>query len=352
MISYIKTLEQKFDIEIVRSSHHIKGKNYFDLDSDGNIINIFLLRINLRDLSVLLPIADHLVELAIRNCNIKSLKGLESFSNLEVLDLRGNHLETSTLKNLSYLSKLKGLNVSGCNIEDTSYFQDLVYLEQLYVAGTNRLYEIKGLEQLKNLKHLDVERSKIDCIKKIKAHENLRSLHLSNTDVSKLSHLDRFPNLEELRMGNTYEIEKMEGLQVLPNLKELLIRGTSIKQIEGLERLTNLEVLDLSDNEITEIKGLGQLTKLRELNLNENKITKIENLDHLTNLEPLLLETNDIQTFDTNFLQHLVSECHIYMRGCERADDIAAIAPDYVKINFEKDFDYPTKLVWHKELFE
>ena len=352
MLHYIKTLEQKFDINIIRSNQHIRGKNYFDVDNDGNITKLFLRRVNLKDLSVLLPIADHLVELAVRYCNIKGLKGLKSFSNLEVLDLSGNHLVTPTLKNLNLLSKLRRLDVSGCNLKDTSYFGELIQLEQLYVGGSNRLYEINGLEQLKNLKHLDLEISLIDDIKKIHVHKNLHSLHLTNANVTKLSHFDRFPNLEELRMGNTYEIEKMEGLQVLSNLKELLIRGTSIKQIEGLERLTNLEVLDLSDNEITEIKGLGQLTKLRELNLNENKITKIENLDHLTNLELLLLETNDIQTFDTTFLQHLVSECHIYMRGCEQADDIAAIAPDYVKINFEKDFDYPTKLVWHKELFE
>ena len=351
MLNYIKTLEQKFDIEIVRSSHHIKGKNYFDLDSDGNIIKIFLLRVNLRDLSVLLPIADHLVELAIRNCNIKSLKGLDSFSNLEVLDLRGNHLETSTLKNLSYLSKLKGLNVSGCKIEDTSYFQDLVYLEQLYVAGTNRLYEIKGLEQLINLKHLDVERSKIDCIKKIKAHENLRSLHITNTDVIKLSHFDRFPNLVELMMGGVYEMEKIEGLQALTNLKQLLIEGTSIKKIEGLEQLTNLEVLDLSANEISEIKGLEQLTKLRELNLNENKIIKVENLEGLNNLELLLLDANEIESFDPTFLQYLDSECHIYMRGFNKVNEVTKLAPQHVKINFEEDFPYPTSLVWQKSLF-
>ena len=351
MISYIKTLEKKFDIKIVRSSQHVKGKPYYDADEDGNIKKLFLRRVNLKDLRVLLPIAEHLVELAVPYCNIKSLKGLKSFCNLEKLDLSGNRFVTPTLKNLNFLSKLKGLDVSGCNLKDTSYFGDLIQLEQLYVGGSDRLYEVNGLEQLKNLQHLDLEASLINSIKKIKVHENLRSLHLTNAEITKLSHLDRFPKLEELIMGSTYEIEKIEGLDALQNLKNLLIQGTSIKQIEGLEQLNNLEILDLSDNEITEIKGVSQLTKLRKLNLNENPITKIENLEGLINLELVLLEVKRLEDFDTFFLEQLISECHIYMHDYERLDEVESIAPKNVKFNFNPKFPYPTTILGNMRLF-
>ena len=354
MQDYIKTLEKKFDRDIVRSGEHIRGKNYYDVDKHGNIVKLYLFNVDLRSLDILLPISKHLVELTVQYGNIKSLKALKSFSNLEKLDLSGNRFVTPTLKNLNFLQKLKGLDVSGCNLKDTSYFGNLMQLEQLYVGGSDRLYEIKGLEQLKNLKHLDIERSQVDSIRKINVHENLRSLHLTSTEVTNLSYLDRFPYLEELRMGNTYEIEKIEGLEALQNLKQLLIRGTSIKQIEGLEQLTNLEVLDLSDNEITEIKGVSQLTKLRELNLNENPINKVENLDGLDNLELLLLETDDITDFDSTFLNNLESECHIYlyMRDSKKLERLKEEVPNSVKINFDPNYPYPTKLVWHKELFE
>ena len=352
MHNYIKTLEKKFDIEIVRSSQHLRGEDYFDLDKEGKIFKLYLCGIDMQSLDVLLPIADQLVELAVSDCNIKSLASLKAFPNLEVLDLSSNPLETSTLKNLNFLPKLKGLDVSDGIFTDTSYLGELIQLEELYIGGSDRLYEIKGLEQLKNLKHLDIERSLIDSIEKIQVHENLRSLHFTSADVTKLSYFNRFPNLEELRMGGNPEIKKMEGLKELQNLKQLLIRGTNIKEIEGLEQLTNLEVLDLSANEISEVRGIGHLTKLRELNLNENHITKVENLEGLINLELLLLEANNLKSFDTTFLQHLDSECHIYMRGFEQADNIAAIAPKHVKINLDEDFDYPTKLIWSKELFE
>ena len=345
MQDYIKTLEKKFDIKIECRSKNINADDYFDVDNLGNIVELYLSDIDMGSLEVLLPLADHLVELTLKSCNIKSLASLKSFSNLEVLNLRDNKLDILTLKNLNFLPKLKKLDVSRCDLEDTSYLGDLIQLEYLNIGSSNSLYEIKGLERLNKLQLLDVERSSIESIRNIHVNENLRSLNLSDTGVTKISDLDRFPNLEELKIRANYRMEKMEGLSVLRNLKQLLIRGTSIKQIEGLEQLTNLEVLDLSDNEILEINGLSQLTKLRKLNLNENDIRKVENLDGLINLELLMIEANKIQTFNPNFLEHLVSECHIYMRGFKQADEIAAIAPQHVKINFRKDFPYPYILI-------
>jgi Leucine-rich repeat (LRR) protein len=51
-----------------------------------------------------------------------------------------------------------------------------------------------------------------------------------------------------------------------------------LQKIEGLEAVPNLVELNLSYNMITRIENLDHLIKLRELNLAENNIRKIENV--------------------------------------------------------------------------
>lgn len=343
MIDFIKKLEKKFETQIIYSKEHIWG-NYYDVDNDGNVIKLYLDEIDLKDLDILLPIADNLVYLGLVKCNISTLKSLKSFINLEVLDLSLNRLHGSTLEHLSHLKKLKKLDLSGTNLKDTSSLGGLDNLEMLFIGGSDRLYEINGWEGLKSVSHLDASNSCINSIESICANENIRILNLEGTDIKKITHLERFPNLENLNLNSTF-VETMEGLKTSKNLKKLFLSTWRIKRIEGLENLSKLEVLDLNLNEISKIEGLDNLTNLKWLSLNENHITKVENLDNLINLELLLLEANKpITYFDTMFFNNLVSDCYIYMRGEKNIEKIQAAAPKNVKINYDDDYRWPTSL--------
>ncbi|OVE55791.1 leucine-rich repeat domain-containing protein [Chryseobacterium mucoviscidosis] len=349
MTDFIKKLEKEFDIQIIRSKEHI-WDNYYDVDEDGNIKTLYLNKVNLKDLDVLLPIANSLVNLALVKCNIRTLESLKYFTRLEVLNLCLNSLHGSTLRHLKYLKYLRYLDLGGTNLKDTSILGDLIGLEILSISGGNAYREINGLEQLKSLQHLNVSWSGIDHIKKIKVNENIRSLNIGETDIKRITDLERFPHLEELRVNGTL-VEKIEGLDTLQNLKQLFISATQVEEIEGLESLTNLEILDLSYNEISKVKGLDSLKNLRKLNLNENKITKVENLDRLINLEFLTLEVNKIKEFDASFLYKLISECFISL--CFTGDYIKEIkdVPKNVTIKFEADHFVPRTLYTSKDLF-
>ncbi|KUJ55320.1 leucine-rich repeat domain-containing protein [Chryseobacterium aquaticum] len=348
MIDFIKKLEKEFDTQIIRSNKHI-WENYYDIDNDGNITTLFLDEVNLKDLNVLLPIADSLVKLALTYCNIETLHPLKSFSMLKTLDLTGNNLHPLTLGYLNDLKNLKKLDLGGTNLNDTSLLGDLIGLEILSLSGGNPYCEIKGLEKLKSLQHLNISWSAIGNIKEINVNENLRSLNIGETDIKRITDLERFPYLEELRL-NGNRIKKIEGLDKLHNLKKLFISSIGIKKIEGLESLTNLEILELSNNEISKIRGLDSLKNLKELSLDENEIVRVENLDNLTNLELLLLRTDNTHYFDWTFINNLVSECHIYVDNSS-ADELKVMAPKNVKINFNKDFPYPTSLYESKDFF-
>ena len=320
------------------------------IDKDGNIKTLYLNEVDLKDIDVLLPIADSLVKLAIPYCNVEMLRPLNAFSRLETLDLTGNELPEKSFRYLRDLKSLKNLDLAATELKDTSLLGDLMNLEILYIGGGNRYLEVNGLEHLKFLQRLDVSLTRIDHIKKINVNENIRSLNIGETKIEKITDLERFPYLEELRVNGTL-VEKIEGLDTLHNLKQLFISATHVEEIEGLDSLTNLEVLDLSYNEISKIKGLDNLKNLRELNLNENKITKVENLDHLINLEYLIFEANEIKEFDTSFLSNLVSECFISL--CFTGDYIKEIkdVPKNVTIKFEDDHFVPRTLYRSKDLF-
>ncbi|KPH15018.1 leucine-rich repeat domain-containing protein [Chryseobacterium sp. ERMR1:04] len=350
MIDFIKKIEKEFDTQIIPSNEHI-WENYYEMDKEGNIKTLYLDKVDLKDIDVLFPIAGSLVKLALTYCNVEALRPLKAFSQLETLDLTGNHLHAKTLRYLGDLKSLRNLDFGGANLKDTSLLGDLIDLEILSISGGNPYLEINGLEQLKSLQHLNISWSAIENIEKINVNENIRSLNIGETNIKRITDLERFPYLEELRLNGSL-IEKIEGLDTLHNLKQLFISATQVEEIEGLESLTNLEVLDLSYNEISKIRGLDSLKNLKKLNLNENKITKVENLDHLINLEYLTFEANKIKEFDASFLSNLVSECFISL--CFTGNHIKEIKdiPKNVTIKFEADHFVPRSLYMPKDFFQ
>ena len=98
------------------------------------------------------------------------------------------------------------------------------------------IFEIRGLNNLTNLKVLDLS---INCIREIKG-------------------LDMLERLEKLYL-NDNKINKIEGLDNLKNLKVLRLGHNFIKKVEGLSNLKNLEVLELESNKISQdlINRLG-----------------------------------------------------------------------------------------------
>lgn len=104
-------------------------------------------------------------------------------------------------------------------------------------------------------------------------------IHTPFADNIELIHL--YPNLQEALFGYD-DIDKIEGLENLTNLKTLMISDSpQLTKIEGLENLQNLEMLMLVDNNITKIEGLSGLKHLGYLQLENNQIETIENIEQI-----------------------------------------------------------------------
>lgn len=333
MNEFIKELGRKLDKQIVLSEEIIPYKNTYTKGNEGNITGLSLYNTKLKELDVLRPIADDLLELYLIENAIHDLMQLEHFSKLVKLGLRDSTIANTDVKHLLNLTKLKFLELSETEIRDTSYLGNLNKLEYLHLGSSFHLTEIKGLEKLTNLKVLDCSGSKFLSIQQIDGPEGIDRISVSCSELESMSGIERFPNLKEIDISST-GVTEIKGLESLRELRKLNVSASNLKKISGLDTLENLENLHLGHGELTKIEGLDALINLRRLNLRENEIRKVENLESLVSLEYLGLEMNNIDAIDSTFLSVIRNPCEIYLGGNNIGmQDIGIHPPDHISLH-------------------
>lgn len=106
------------------------------------------------------------------------------------------------------------------------------------------------------------------------------------------------PNLEVLHLGYN-NITNMAALQLsrLTNLRALFLQGNEISKVDGLEGLQDLRELVLDRNKIKTISSTSFASQwnVTELHMEENRIRELNHLEPLQNLQRLYLGMNRIQ---------------------------------------------------------
>ena len=176
---------------------------------------------------------------------------LKKFPNLEVLDLKINHI--TKLEGLGSLTELRELSIE-----------------------ENQIKKIEGLDNLKNLKYLTLGES---------YH------YLGGNEVRKIENLESLHNLEILELANN-KIQKIEGLDSLQNLIELDLAYNQIEVIEGLDGLSNLRKLHLNENQIQHL-DLSVIPPLEELDLSGNPINSITDFKSVKKIETFFIDPSN-----------------------------------------------------------
>jgi len=160
----------------------------------------------------------------------------------------------------------------------------------------------------------------------------IERLNLHGNCIRKLEWLDALRRLRELILCFN-EIHKIEGLDELRQLRRLELGFNLIKRIEGLRGPTNLEVLELNNNLIYRLEDIGVLKKhvpdLVELNLHNNAVCEVKSYrSHVIRRLPALILLDRVE-----------------VDGKERAraaDNITSITPELLKAHAyaRKRFNY------------
>jgi Leucine-rich repeat (LRR) protein len=156
----------------------------------------------------------------------------------------------------------------------------------------NSLTTLSGLIHLRTIKVLCLNNNKIESIlPKLKGGGYQK---IDENDVL-------LPNLEVLHLGFN-GISDLVNLQIgrLKSLKALFLQGNEITKIDGLENLIELRELVLDKNKIkmiNEASFVGQANRLHELHIEENRLKDLQNIPTLRVLQKLYVANNKISEF-------------------------------------------------------
>jgi len=114
----------------------------------------------------------------------------------------------------------------------------------------------------------------------------LEMRNASISDIQDIKYLDELKTLKHLDLSNN-NITEITGLDRFKHLESLILSNNKITEIKGLDKLKNLIILDLSSNQINEINGLKNLSNIQNLDLSDNLVNSTESLKELAHLDKL-----------------------------------------------------------------
>ncbi|MDQ7916077.1 hypothetical protein RBU60_00675, partial [Mesonia sp. MT50] len=210
---------------------------------------------------------------------------LETFSNLESLNLSNNNGLTALPPELGNLTNLTDLRFNNCSIE--------------VVPIT--------IENLTNLNYLQFNNNDITLLpEQIGTLINLEALVASPNPFPSIPvEIGNLVNLEYLDLSGSLITNIPVAIGGLDNLTELYLDDNEIELIpeNSIGNLTTLTTLRLDNNNITELpEDIGNLVDLTQLTLNYNELTTLPSgIGNLINLVQLTLQNNLLETLPESF---------------------------------------------------
>ena len=242
-------------------------------------------------------LSNSLQELVLRSNLIASMEGVQSLRILTKLELYDNQIEN--VSHVEDLKQLKILDLSYNSIRSMAPVSACPLLEELYLAQ-NKLKEIEGVAGLVHLKCLDLGANRIRSMGNagLSTLCSLQSLWLGKNKIEVIEDINDLPNLRQFDCQNnrltTLNWEgSSKGIYGLKRLEELYLACNAISDLQGLPRDAPLSTLDLSTNKINTLEGIQYMTHLNELWMTAADLAMFEQLEPLKallDLECLYLE--------------------------------------------------------------
>lgn len=275
-----------------------------DITLFGNFTQLESLDLRGNHVQDLSPLADlrALTELNLRDNYISDLAGVNFASiahlPLRQLNLRDNIAESgarlSDIELLGDLTQLESLNLRDNHIQDLAPLTFLTSLSSLNLRG-NQVSDLVPLQTLSALNELNLRENALTDLAPLSALTNLEYLNIHSNPVNAgFEALTNLPGLHTLIMRNVALGEHVVYLDNLDNLQRLNLRNTGIANTQPLGFMRQLEQLDLRDNFINDISAFSTLTSLKALDLANNQVRDIQALRPLTNMQDLNLSGNAV----------------------------------------------------------
>lgn len=266
---------------------------------------------------------DDISYITIGSNDIKSLKGIEKYTNLKSINILENSIE-----DISPLFEIKGLTgiiINKNKITSIQGINKLNKLTNINIIENNITAGLDELAELKNLYSLNLKNCNLDdkCMEYISKLELLSVLDISNNNIKDLSAIESNKNLYQLNASYN-PIEKI-GKSASVNYVDF--SNCNLEKIDEVVNLENVLDLNLSNNKISDISKISKLNKLKNINISYNKDIK--------GIENIRLDDNDDEYYGRVILS---------IKGCNLSDisslkNVAGIKILDISENPIKNFD-------------
>ncbi|QHI36046.1 Internalin-A [Kordia antarctica] len=189
----------------------------------------------------------------------------------------------------------------------------------------NELLKIKNITTIKICNHLisrlgdekglQLPQLYIKDYSPIREFKELEKLEIIESNISEIEFLTDLPNLKYLNLSNNLITSRNFGpIQTLKQLNYLNLTHNKIHAFGGYYSnipFSKLEHINLSNNKVQSLGNLEMLGQLRILILKDNYIDKIENLYKSKNLVLINLEDNILKDEQISNLKEYLPNCEI-----------------------------------------
>lgn len=198
-----------------------------------------------------------------------------------------------------YNSEYEDLQTDGKNVlEVLSFYPKLENINiELHQLVLNDLSPIVNFPNLKNLYlHCTCNVEDIDCLAELRQLENIA---LYDTNIKNIDIFSALTNLKQISIDGG-QIEDLTPLSGFKSLTGINFRNNLIKDISSLESNDNLQFLLLDSNRLTDVSVINNFKNLISLGLGGNEIKDVSSLENLNQLRYLNLLNNSIEVLNLN----------------------------------------------------
>lgn len=217
--------------------------------------------------------------LIMKNLNIKSVEGIQYFTNIRGINLTGNLL--TSLPKIGRLGQLQTLNVRN-----------------------NQLTALPALDSLKNLTNIYADNNALTTLPTLSANLKLLSIQVSYNQIQTLPSLSTLNKVNILDVSHN-KLTSLPSLSGLVALERLYCAGNKLTALPSLSNLSNLKRINISRNLFANVQDLSANTLLSEFVADSNLLTSTPDLSNLKGLTKIQIQNNFL-TFDdlVRYLNH------------------------------------------------
>ncbi|MGK7395886.1 MAG: leucine-rich repeat domain-containing protein [Candidatus Cyclobacteriaceae bacterium M3_2C_046] len=227
---------------------------------------------------------------------IYSLDPLKSLVNLQELNFSGTHVRS--IDSLHQLDNLKIISCNNTPLSNLEAFGKLPSLERIYCDNTLITKSQANQFMLENPNVLVIFKSDVllnwwnilsDDWKK--AFQNLVPIN-GSPEKEQLAQLAQITSID---ISNNPQINSLEPLMVLENLKQLNCAHTGVTDLSPLRELEKLEYLNCENTSIQTLDPISYLRELKVLNIENTPVSSLIPILYHRELEILYLDNTNLE---------------------------------------------------------